>query len=252
MSYQHPQNYQKIDPSTRTPKDKPTGQASSVRGKKKMANDFSKAEKKWQHFWEKLGLHKAKDFSLRPKQYILVEFPYPSGEGLHIGHIRSYVALDVIARKRRMQGANVLFPIGWDGFGLPTENYAIKTGIHPAKITERNIKVFERQLKSLGLSFDWTRSINTTDPSYYRWTQWIFLQLFKNGLAYQAEIPINWCPSCKIGLANEEVVNGKCERCGTQAGKKVLKQWMLKITAYADRLIEDLKKVDYLEKIRFQ
>ncbi|OGZ17909.1 MAG: leucine--tRNA ligase [Candidatus Nealsonbacteria bacterium RBG_13_36_15] len=211
-----------------------------------------KIEKKWQETWEKEGSFKAEDFSKKPKKYILIEFPYPSGDGLHVGHARSYSALDAIVRKKRMEGYNILFPIGWDAFGLPTENYAIKTGIHPQKATEENIAVFKRQLKSLGLSFDWSREINTTDPKYYKWTQWIFLKLFKEGLAYQTEIPINWCPSCKIGLANEEVVGGACERCETPVGKKTLKQWMLKITAYADRLIEDLEKVDYLEKIKAQ
>ncbi|MBM3257667.1 MAG: leucine--tRNA ligase [Candidatus Nealsonbacteria bacterium] len=214
--------------------------------------DHQKIEKKWQEYWEKNGFYKAEDFSKKPKQYILIEFPYPSGDGLHVGHCRSYSALDAVARKKRMEGFNVLYPIGWDAFGLPTENYAIKTGIHPKTATEKNIANFKRQLKSLGLSFDWSREINTTDPKYYKWTQWIFLQLFKKGLAYQAEIPINWCPSCKIGLAHEEVVDGKCERCGAQTEQKTIKQWLLKITKYADRLIEDLDKVDYLEKIKTQ
>jgi leucyl-tRNA synthetase len=209
-------------------------------------------EPKWQEFWEKNNLFRAEDFSKKPKKYILVEFPYPSGDGLHVGHARSYSALDAIARKKRMEGYNVLFPIGWDAFGLPTENYAIKTGIHPKKVTEENTSNFKKQLKSLGLSFDWSREINTTDPEYYKWTQWIFLKLFEKGLAYQAEIPVNWCPSCKIGLANEEVAGGACERCGTTAERRVLKQWMLKITAYADRLIDDLEKVDYLDKIKTQ
>ncbi len=211
-----------------------------------------KIEKKWQVFWEKQGLYRAKDFSKKPKKYILVEFPYPSGEGLHVGHCRSYSALDVVARKKRMEGFNVLFPIGWDAFGLPTENYAIRTGIHPQIATKKNIANFKKQAKRIGFSFDWPREINTTDPEYYRWTQWIFLQLFKQGLAYQAKIPINWCPSCKIGLANEEVVEGKCERCGREVKKKVLEQWMLKITKYADRLINDLKKVDYPERVKNQ
>lgn len=209
-------------------------------------------EPKWQKYWEEKKLYFAEDFSKKPKKYILIEFPYPSGEGLHVGHCRSYSAMDVIARKKRMEGYNVLYPIGWDAFGLPTENYAIRTGIHPRVATEKNIANFKRQLKSLGLSFDWSREINTTDPQYYRWTQWIFLKLFEKGLAYQSEIPVNWCPSCKIGLANEEVVGGKCERCGTEAKKKTLKQWMIKITAYADKLIEDLERVDYLEKIKTQ
>jgi len=209
-------------------------------------------EPKWQRYWEENKLYLAEDFSKKPKKYILIEFPYPSGEGLHVGHVRSYSALDAVARKKRMEGYNVLYPIGWDAFGLPTENHAIKTGIHPQVATEKNIANFKRQLKSLGLSFDWSREIDTTDPKYYKWTQWIFLKLFEKGLAYQAEIPINWCPQCKIGLANEEVVGGACERCGATVGKKVLKQWMLKITTYADRLIEDLDKVDYLEKIKAQ
>ncbi len=213
---------------------------------------FRGIEKKWQKIWEKTRLFEAEDFSLKPKQYILIEFPYPSGDGLHVGHVRSYTAIDIISRKKRMEGYNVLYPIGWDAFGLPTENYAIKKGIHPAKITERNIKIFKRQIKSLGVSFDWSKEINTTDPKYYKWTQWIFLQLFKAGLAYQAEMPINWCPSCKIGLANEEVIQGKCERCGAETEKRRIKQWMLRITKYADRLIEDLNHVDYLEKIKIQ
>ena len=217
-----------------------------------MSYPFQKIEKKWQAFWEKNKFYQAKNFSKKPKKYILIEFPYPSGDGLHVGHVRSYSALDALSRKKRMEGYNVLYPIGWDAFGLPTENYAIKKGIHPSVITKRNIKVFKRQLKSLGLSFDWSREINTSDPEYYKWTQWIFLQFFKHGLAYQAEMPINWCPSCKIGLANEEVVDGRCERCGTETEKKNIKQWLLKITKYADRLLKDLDKVDYLEKIKIQ
>jgi len=219
---------------------------------KNMKYNPQEIEPKWQKFWEKNGFYKAEDFSKRPKKYILIEFPYPSGEGLHVGHCRSYSALDVIARKYRMEGFNVLFPIGWDAFGLPTENYAIKTGVHPREATENNVKNFTRQLKSLGLSFDWTREVNTTNPKYYKWTQWIFLKLFKKELAYQAKIPINWCPSCKIGLANEEVIDGKCERCKAKVTRKEIKQWMLKITKYADRLIEDLDKVDYLKKIKAQ
>lgn len=211
-----------------------------------------KIEKKWQRYWEKNKFYRARDFSKNPKKYILFEFPYPSGEGLHVGHTRSYSAIDAIARKKRMEGYNVLFPIGWDAFGLPAENYAIKTGIHPQKATEKNIANYKRQLKSLGLSLDWSREINTTNPKYYKWTQWIFLKLFEKGLAYQAKIPINWCPACKIGLANEEVVNGACERCKTSVKKKILKQWMLKITAYADRLIDDLKKVDYPARVKTQ
>jgi len=217
-----------------------------------MTYDAQQIEKKWQVRWEKENGWKAKDFSKKPKKYVLVEFPYPSGEGLHVGHVRSYSALDAVVRKARMEGFNVLYPIGWDAFGLPTENYAIKTGIHPSEATKKNVANFKRQLKSLGLSFDWSREINTTDPRYYKWTQWIFLQLFKKGLAYQAEAPINWCPSCKIGLANEEVVDGSCERCGAKTEQRRLKQWMLKITKYADRLIEDLDKVDFLEKIKTQ
>ncbi|MFH1990261.1 MAG: class I tRNA ligase family protein, partial [Patescibacteria group bacterium] len=213
----------------------------------------AKIEKKWQEVWEKNEkLWAAEDFSEKPKQYILIEFPYPSGEGLHVGHVRSYSALDALARKKRMEGYNVLYPIGWDAFGLPTENYAIKNGIHPREATDKNIKNYRRQIKSLGLSFDWKREIDTTDPNYYKWTQWIFLKFFEKGLAYQAEIPINWCPKCKIGLANEEAIGGVCERCGAPAEKRSVKQWLLKITAYADRLIEDLDKVDYLEKIKTQ
>jgi len=211
-----------------------------------------KIEQKWQEYWEKSGQNRAEDFSKKPKFYTLVEFPYPSGDGLHVGHVRSYAAIDALSRKKRMEGFNVLFPIGWDAFGLPTENYALRTGIHPQKATEKNVANFKRQLKSLGLSFDWAREINTTDPKYYKWTQWIFLKLFEKGLAYQAEISVNWCPSCKIGLANEEVVGGKCERCGATVEKKVLKQWMLRITKYADRLLEDLTKLDYLDKIKAQ
>jgi len=209
-------------------------------------------EPKWQKYWEKKKSNQAEDFSRKPKKYILIEFPYPSGEGLHVGHVRSYSALDVVSRKKRMEGFNVLYPIGWDAFGLPTENYAIKTGVHPRVATEKNIANYKRQLKSLGLSFDWSREINTTDPDYYKWTQWIFLKLFEKGLAYQAEIPINWCPSCKIGLANEEVISGSCERCGQSVEKKVLKQWMLRITAYADRLVEDLERVDYPTRVKAQ
>ena len=214
-------------------------------------------EKKWQDYWEEKGFYRAEDPALfkkgrGPKKYILIEFPYPSGEGLHVGHCRPYSAMDALSRKKRMEGFNVLFPIGFDAFGLPTENYALRTGVHPQTATAQNIKNFKRQLKSLGLSFDWSREINTTQPKYYKWTQWIFLKLFEKGLAYQAEIPVNWCPACKIGLANEEVAGGGCERCGAQVEKKVLKQWMLKITAYADRLIDDLKSVDYPERVKAQ
>ena len=183
-----------------------------------------KIEPKWQRFWEKNNIFEAKDFSEKEKFYCLIEFPYPSGEGLHVGHPRSYTALDIVARKKKMDGFNVLYPIGWDAFGLPAENYAIKTGIHPRKATEKNIKNFKRQLKSLGLAFDWSREINTTDPEYYKWTQWMFLKFFEQGLAYKKKMPINWCTSCKIGLANEEVVNGKCERCGGEGEKREKEQ----------------------------
>lgn len=209
-------------------------------------------EPKWQEYWEEKKLFEAADSASEQKWYTLVEFPYPSGVGLHVGHVRSYTALDIVSRKKRMQGWNVLYPIGWDAFGLPTENYAIKNKIHPRVATEENIANFKRQLKSLGLSFDWSREVNTTDPEYYKWTQWIFLQLYKEGLAYQDKIPINWCPSCKIGLANEEVIEGKCERCGTETTQRLMKQWMLAITKYADRLIDDLDAVDYLKKIAVQ
>ncbi len=212
-----------------------------------------KIEKKWQKIWEKNSkISTARDFDKKPKQYILVEFPYPSGEGLHVGHARSYSALDALARKKRMEGFNVLYPIGWDAFGLPTENYALKTGVHPRQATDENIKIYKRQIKSLGLSFDWQREIDTTDADYYKWTQWIFLKFFEKGLAYQAEMPINWCPACKIGLANEEAIGGVCERCGAATEKRNIKQWLLKITAYAERLIDDLKMVDYSEKIKIQ
>ncbi|MBU4421932.1 leucine--tRNA ligase [Patescibacteria group bacterium] len=212
----------------------------------------NKIEAKWQKYWEQEDLFRAENFSKKPKKYILVEFPYPSGDGLHVGHCRSYTALDIIARKSRMDGYNVMYPMGWDAFGLPTENYAIKTGKHPQEVTKKNTDNFRRQMKSLGFSFDWSREINTTDPEYYKWTQWIFLQLYKKGLAYKEKMPINWCPSCKIGLANEEVVDGKCERCGMEVEKREMEQWMLKITAYADKLIEGLKDVDYPERIKEQ
>jgi len=211
-----------------------------------------KIEAKWQDKWYDSGVFKAKNGSKKKKFYLLVEFPYPSGDGLHVGHCRSYTALDIIARKRRMQGFNVLFPMGWDAFGLPTENYAIKKGVHPSVVTKENTDNFRQQMKNLGLSFDWSREVNTTDPKYYKWTQWIFVQLFKNGLAYKAKININWCPNDKIGLANEEVVDGKCERCGTKVEKKEKEQWVIKITKYAERLIKDLDGVDYLEKIKTQ
>jgi len=212
--------------------------------------DPREIEAKWQKIWEKKDVFRAKDTSKNPKFYVLVEFPYPSGSGLHVGHCRSYTALDIVARKRRMEGQNVLFPMGWDAFGLPTENYAIKTGIHPAEATKENTEAFKNQMRSLGLSFDWSREINTTDPEYYKWTQWIFIQLFKKGLAYKAKMPINWCSSCKIGLANEEVVSGNCERCGSKVERKEKEQWMLKITDYADRLLKDLNLVDYPERVK--
>ena len=211
-----------------------------------------KIEKKWQDKWEKEGTFNACNNLKMPKWYGLIEFPYPSGQGLHVGHPRSYVAIDVLARKKRMEGYNVLFPIGWDAFGLPAENYAIKYNIHPKETTKKNIENFTRQLKMLGLSFDWSREINTTDPNYYKWTQWIFIQLYKHGLAYKASMPINFCTGCKVGLANEEVVNGVCERCGSEVVQKEKNQWMLKITDYAERLIKDLDDVDYLEKIKIQ
>lgn len=214
--------------------------------------DHKAIDSKWQERWEKTGIFHAEDGSKKEKFYILVEFPYPSGAGLHVGHPRSYTALDIVARKRRMEGKNVLFPMGWDAFGLPAENFAIKTGIHPAVVTKENIDNFRRQLKSIGFSFDWTREVSTTDPEYYKWTQWMFLEFFKAGLAYKAKMAINWCPSCKIGLANEEVVGGKCERCGGPVEKREKEQWMIAITKYADRLLEDLKELDYLPKIKKQ
>ena len=214
--------------------------------------DHDQVELKWQKIWEDAHCFEAKDDYSMPKFYPLIEFPYPSGHGLHVGHPRSNTALDIIARKRRMEGYNVLYPIGWDAFGLPTENYAIKTGIHPAKVTHDNIEHFRAQLKRLGFSFDWSREINTTDPDYYKWTQWIFLKFFEKGLAYKAEIPINFCTSCKVGLANEEVVDGVCERCGGVVVQKVRSQWMLKITEYAQRLIDDLDDLDYIERVKIQ
>ena len=214
-----------------------------------MKYDFKAIEKKWQDIWDDLRVAASNDYS-KPKYYALVEFPYPSGQGLHVGHPRSYTALDIVARKRRQQGYNVLYPMGWDAFGLPTENYAIKNHIHPEIVTKQNVARFKSQLKSLGLSFDWSREINTTDPSYYKWTQWIFLQLFKKGLAYKKEMAVNWCTSCKCVLANEEVVNGVCERCGSEVVRKVKSQWMLKITAYAQRLIDDLDLVNYIDRVK--
>lgn len=211
-----------------------------------------KIEKKWQEIWDKEEPFKALNDSQKEKFYALVEFPYPSGEGLHVGHPRPYTALDIVSRKRRLEGYNVLFPMGWDAFGLPTENFAIKNKIHPAIVTKNNIARFKAQLKSIGFSFDWSREINTTDPDYYKWTQWIFLKLFEKGLAYKNEMPINWCTSCKVGLANEEVVQGACERCGSEVIRKVKNQWMLKITEYADRLIEDLEGLDYIDRVKAQ
>lgn len=212
--------------------------------------DFTAIEKKWQKYWEENNTFHAENNSDKPKYYALVEFPYPSGQGLHIGHPRPYTAMDIVARKRRLQGYNVLFPMGWDAFGLPTENYAIKNKIHPKIVTRNNVEHFKNQLKALGYSFDWSKEVNTTDEKYYKWTQWIFLQLFKKGLAYKSEMPINFCTSCKVGLANEEVVNGVCERCGSEVIRKMQSQWMLKITDYADKLIEGLDHVDYIEKVK--
>ena len=217
-----------------------------------MAYNFKSIEKKWQKKWEEEGTFNAKDDYSKKKWYGLIEFPYPSGQGLHVGHPRSYTALDIIARKKRMQGYNVLYPIGFDAFGLPAENFAIKNHIHPKVITEKNINHFREQLKSLGFSFDWSREVNTTDPEYYKWTQWIFIQLFKKGLAYKATMPINFCTGCKVGLANEEVVNGVCERCGSEVVQKEKSQWMLKITEYAEKLINDLDDLDFLDKIKTQ
>ena len=217
-----------------------------------MKYEPKKIEPKWQAEWEKAGIFHAEEKSTKPKYYTLIEFPYPSGQGLHVGHPRSYTALDIVARKRRMQGYNVLYPIGWDAFGLPTENFAIKNHVHPKEVTKKNVARFKGQLQSLGISFDWSREINTTNPSYYKWTQWIFLQLYKHGLAYKKEMAVNWCTSCKCVLANEEVVNGVCERCGSEVVRRVKSQWMLKITAYADRLIKDLDLVDYPDRVKAQ
>ncbi|MDE5792581.1 MAG: leucine--tRNA ligase, partial [Oscillospiraceae bacterium] len=212
--------------------------------------DYTRIEKKWQNYWDEHQSFKAGTDYSKPKFYALVEFPYPSGQGLHIGHPRPYTAMDIVARKRRLEGYNVLFPMGWDAFGLPTENFAIKNKIHPAIVTENNVKRFKEQLKSLGLSFDWDREVNTTSPEYFKWTQWIFIQLFKHGLAYKKEMAVNWCTSCKVVLANEEVVGGCCERCGGEVIRKVKSQWMLKITEYAQKLIDDLTEVNYLDKIK--
>ena len=209
-------------------------------------------EPKWQKIWADNHAFEATDDYSKPKYYCLIEFPYPSGAGLHVGHPRSNTALDIIARKRRMEGYNVLYPIGWDAFGLPTENYAIKNHVHPAKVTKQNIDHFREQLQKIGFSFDYSREVNTTDPAYYKWTQWIFLKLYEKGLAYKSEMPINWCPSCKCGLANEEVVDGKCERCGTEVTRRVKSQWMLRITAYAQKLLDGLDKVDFIERVKTQ
>ncbi len=217
-----------------------------------MKYNYTEIEKKWQEKWQKANAFEAKqDFSL-PKYYALVEFPYPSGMGLHIGHPRPYTAMDIVARKRRMQGYNVLFPMGWDAFGLPTENFAIKNHVHPAEVTKKNVARFKSQLNAIGMSFDWSREVNTTDPNYYKWTQWIFLQLYKKGLAYKTTMPVNWCTSCKCVLANEEVVNGVCERCGSEVVRREKSQWMLKITEYAQRLIDDLDTVDFIDRVNVQ
>ena len=217
-----------------------------------MNYDFAAIEKKWQANWEKTKPYAAITGDKRPKFYGLIEFPYPSGQGLHVGHPRPFTAMDIVTRKKRMQGYNVLFPIGFDAFGLPTENYAIKNHIHPAIVTKNNIENFTKQLKMLGYGFDWDRCVDTTDPKYYKWTQWIFLQMFKHGLAYKSTMPVNWCTSCKCVLANEEVVNGVCERCGSEVIRKEKSQWMLKITEYAQRLIDDLDDVDYIERVKIQ
>ena len=217
-----------------------------------MKYDFASIEKKWQERWEISKPYAAITGDPRPKFYGLIEFPYPSGAGLHVGHPRPFTAMDIVTRKKRMDGYNVIFPIGYDAFGLPTENYAIKNHIHPSIVTRDNIANFTRQLKMLGYGFDWDRCVNTSDPKYYKWTQWIFLQMFKNDLAYKATIPINWCTSCKVGLANEEVVDGVCERCGGEVIRKEKSQWMLRITKYADRLIDDLDDLDYIERVKIQ
>ena len=217
-----------------------------------MKYNHKTVEPKWQKIWEDKGVFHSETNSDKPKFYSLIEFPYPSGQGLHVGHPRPYTALDTVSRKRRLQGYNVLYPIGWDAFGLPTENYAIKNHIHPEIVTKNNIARFKKQIQSLGISFDWSREINTTDPDYYKWTQWIFLQLFKHDLAYKKEMAVNWCTSCKCVLANEEVLGGVCERCGSEVVRRVKSQWMLRITKYADRLIDDLDLVDYPERVKLQ
>ena len=214
-----------------------------------MKYDFKAVEHKWQKIWDKEQTFAASNDYSKPKFYALVEFPYPSGQGLHVGHPRSYTALDIVARQKRLSGYNVLYPMGWDAFGLPTENYAMKNHIHPEVVTAQNVARFKSQLQALGLSFDWSREINTTDPSYYKWTQWIFLQLYKQGLAYKKEMSVNWCTGCKVVLANEEVINGKCERCGCDVVHKVKSQWMLRITAYADKLIEGLNGLDFIDRV---
>ena len=217
-----------------------------------MKYDFAAIEKKWQDKWEQVKPYAAVTGDKRPKFYGLIEFPYPSAAGLHVGHPRPFTAMDIICRKKRMQGYNVLNPIGFDAFGLPTENFAIKNHIHPAIVTQQNIKNFTRQLKMLGYGFDWDRVVDTTDPNYYKWTQWIFLQMFKHDLAYKTTMPVNWCTSCKCVLANEEVVEGVCERCGSEVIRKEKSQWMLRITKYADRLIDDLDDVDFIERVKTQ
>ncbi len=219
---------------------------------RQMRYEHEPIEGKWQEVWEKQGVYRAQDDFSKKKYYVLVEFPYPSGNGLHVGHARPYTAMDVVARKRRMQGYNVLFPIGWDAFGLPTENFAIANKIHPAQVTQKNVAFFRKQTKLLGYSFDYSREVNTTDPGYYKWTQWIFLKLFENGLAYKTKMPVNWCTSCKCVLANEEVVDGVCERCGSAVVRREKSQWMLRITKYAQRLLDDLDLVDYPERVKSQ
>ncbi|MBQ4037704.1 MAG: leucine--tRNA ligase, partial [Clostridia bacterium] len=217
-----------------------------------MEYNFKQTEKKWQDIWDEKGTFCAGNDYSKPKFYALVEFPYPSGQGLHVGHPRSYTALDIVCRKKRLQGYNVLYPMGWDAFGLPTENFAIKNHIHPSVVTEKNVAHFKEQLKSLGFSFDWSREIDTTDPNYYKWTQWIFLQFFKAGLAYKKEMAVNWCPSCKCVLANEEAAGGHCERCGSEVVRKVKSQWMLKITEYAEKLLNGLDEVNFIERVKTQ
>ena len=217
-----------------------------------MRYEFSAIEKKWQAIWQENGTFRTGESTEKPKYYVLDMFPYPSGSGLHVGHLEGYTASDIIARFKRSRGFNVLHPMGWDAFGLPAEQYAIKTGTHPKITTENNIRSFRETLQAMGFSYDWSKEVNTTDPAYFKWTQWIFLKLYEKGLAYKQEMPINWCTSCKIGLANEEVVGGTCERCGGEVIRKVKNQWMLKITEYADRLIRDLDLVDYIDRVKIQ